>query len=189
MASSDAELFLALKSALEGMGVRWYLFGALAALLHGAERFTADVDVTVELAERPTSELVEAFVSAGFSPRFADGTFIERTRVIPFVHDASGMPVDVVLAGPGIESTFFDGVVERTIDGVTLRVARVEDLVVMKVLAGRPKDLEDVVAVVSANAEHFDEVHTRRLLSLLEEALDQSDLVPLLEQTLRRVRR
>jgi hypothetical protein len=98
------------------------------------------------------------------------------------------MPVDVVLAGPGIEAEFLDGAVERTVEGVTVPVARAEDLVVMKILAGRPTDLEDVVAVLAANEGHFDEARSRNLLSLLEEALDQSDLLPSFENALRRSR-
>ena len=55
---------------------------------------------------------------------------------------------------------------------------KAEDIVVMKILSGRPKDLEDVEAILIAQASAFDEQRTRQLLGRLQEALDQSDLVP-----------
>ena len=126
MPSPDAELLGALKSALGSLGVRWYVFGAQAAILHGAARFTEDFDVTVELGALPTASVVAAFVQAGFAPRCADAAFVEQTRVVPFVHEPTGIPVDVVLAGPGIETEFLDGAVDRTVEDVTVPVARAD---------------------------------------------------------------
>ncbi len=41
--------------------------------------------------------------------------FVETTRVLPFVHRVSRIPVDVVLAGPGLEEQFFDGTREQIV--------------------------------------------------------------------------
>jgi len=49
MPSPVAELLADLAGALHGLGVSWFLFGAQTAILHGAARLTADVDVTVRL--------------------------------------------------------------------------------------------------------------------------------------------
>jgi hypothetical protein len=181
MASPDAELYAALRRALAPLDLRWYLFGAQAAILYGAARFTEDFDVTVEIGTTETSTLVAALENQGFTPRVRDAGFIEQTRVIPFLHESTKTPVDVVLAGPGIEEVFFDGIRLIEIEGETIPVASPEDLVVMKVLAGRPKDLEDVVAILAAQ-ENFDASRTRQLLELLEQALDQSDLLPTFER-------
>ena len=40
--------------------------------------------------------------------------FIRRTRVVPFVDSATGMPLDIVLAGSGLEDEFLERV--RTVD-------------------------------------------------------------------------
>ena len=58
MRSPVADLLADLSHALEGLGVRWYLFGAQAAIVHGAARLTADVDVTVQRTQpTPTLDL------------------------------------------------------------------------------------------------------------------------------------
>lgn len=88
------------------------------------------------------------------------------------------MPVDVVLAGPGLEDQFFDRVESRDVDGVPVRLASPEDIIVMKVLAGRPKDVDDVTAVVAAYATRLDRAYIEATLSALEQGLGQSNLRP-----------
>jgi hypothetical protein len=189
MRSPVADLLADLASGLDEAGVGWYLFGARAAILHGVARLTADVDVTVRLPDSASpGSLVAALEHAGFRPRVTDAGFIARTRVIPFVHAATTLPLDVVLAGPGLEDRFFERSSVHTIEGVRVPVASAEDLVVMKVLAARPKDLDDVTAIAAAYGEALDVVYVRETLRLVEEALGQGDLVPAFEQALERSR-
>jgi hypothetical protein len=61
-------------------------------------------------------------------------------------------------------------------------VAAPDDLVVMKVLAGRPQDLEDVVAILAAQGLRLDLERATATLRLLEQALKRRDLLPRLEQ-------
>ena len=165
MPSPVAELLAELARGFDELGVAWFLFGARAAILHGVARLTADVDVTVRLPEDVSNEvLVSALETRGFRARLTDRAFIERTRVIPFVHLATSLPVDVVLAGPGLEDRFFDRAIVLTIDGVRVPVASAEDVVVMKLLAGRAKDIEDVVAIVASYGKTLDTDYVRQTL-------------------------
>ena len=68
-------------------------------------------------------------------------------------HSASGMPLGVVLAGPGLEEQFLDRVAAVQIGDFTVPVISPEDLVVTKVLAGREKDVGDIRGVLHARAE------------------------------------
>ena len=95
------------------------------------------------------------------------------------------MPLDVVLAGPGIEERCLARARLLAVDDVTVPVASPEDIVVMKVLAGRAKDIDNAGAILAAN-DRRDLVELWRTLRLLEEALDQGDLVPELERLLAR---
>ena len=108
---------------------------------------------------------------------------------MPFVHAATELPLDVVLAGPGLEDQFFERAVTLDLDGVSVPVAAAEDIIVMKVLAGRPKDLDDVVAIAAAQGPALDEAAVRRTLAELEAALDQRDLMPAFDLALTRARR
>ena len=183
-ASPLADLLADLDSALTALGIRWYLFGAQAAILYGVVRLTADVDVTVDAGSLANADLVAHLGGRGFELRVPDaGAFVEKTRVLPLVHAKSRIPVDVVLAGPGLEELFFSRVEERNVGGVRIPVAAAEDIVTMKVLAGRLKDLDDVVSILRACSLDADRV--RSTLRLLEQALDRRDLLDEFERLLR----
>jgi hypothetical protein len=97
------------------------------------------------------------------------------------------MPVDIVLAGPGPEELFLRRRRRRQIEGVTVFVASPEDIVVMKMLAGRGKDEDDTLAIL-ATQTRLRIAGIRSTLGLLERALGQSDLRPRFEQLLARAR-
>ena len=181
-ASDPASLLRALAQALHTHGCRWYLFGAQAVTLWGRPRLTTDVDVTVEIASDGSAALVAALSAAGFrlSEAFSD-EFVRSTRVLPLIHIDSTMPLDVVLAGPGLEEQFLDRVVAVQVGDFTVPVISPEDLVVTKVLAGREKDVGDIRGILHARADSLDVDYIRRTLRVIEEALGQSDLMPLFE--------
>lgn len=83
MPSPVGELLPALARAMAEARVEWYLFGAQAAILHGAARLTADVDVTIRLHPATLDSLVQALERHGFGLRTRDQDLIERTRVVP----------------------------------------------------------------------------------------------------------
>lgn len=157
--------------------LRWYLFGAQAVAAHGVPRSTDDIDLTVELGERSLSELTGPLAKAGFQPLIADLAFAAETRVFPVHHRASGWNLDIVLAGPGIEETILSEVVRFRVGATEIPVISVENLVALKILAGRPRDLEDIRGLL--RVAELDDTTVLRTLGALEAALDQSDLVPL----------
>jgi len=175
---------------LQHLGAGWYVFGAQAVLLWGRPRFTADVDVTVRLDPERSRQFVAAMEEAGFALRVsATDDFAATTRVLPFVHAATGLPLDIVLAGPGLEERFISRAVPVDLGaGVPVPVICAEDLVVTKILAGRPKDIEDVRSVLLERLDRLDVASIRETLGLLEEALSVGDLVPAFEGELARAR-
>jgi hypothetical protein len=188
--TAPADLIAALAEALAAAGARWYLFGAQAALIWGRPRLTADVDVTVRLDPEDPDALVRTLERHGFRLRVdpADD-FVRRTRVLPFVFTPNGLPVDVVLAGPGIEELFLSRAVPVRLGSVTVPVISPEDLIVTKILAGRPKDVEDVRGILFERLPQLDLTAIRSTLGLLEAALSQSDLQPAFEAELARAQR
>lgn len=188
--SPVADLLEDLGAALDTLGVRWYLFGAQAAILYGVARLTADVDVTVQVpAHQSVPTWMPTLAAQRFQPRFTDPAFLAQTRVVPLVHEPSGLPVDLVLAGPGLEEEFLARARRLAVDDVVVPVVDVSDLVVLKVLAARAKDLEDVTTLLAVQSDRIDDDRVREVLTLLEEALGQSDLVPTFERLLAAARR
>jgi hypothetical protein len=153
------------------------VFGAQAVIAYGVPRLSADVDVTLDLVPQEPDRFVREMELAGFVLRVKDPDFVRRTRVMPFVHVATAMPLDVVLAGSGLEDEFLERAKAADFGGARVPLIDREDLIVTKILAGRPKDLEDARGVWRLHHQALDEGRIRRILTLLEEALCQSDLV------------
>ncbi len=160
----------------------WYLFGAQAAILWGSPRLSADVDVTATIEPKAIDLFVERMRKHGFHLLFDDSDFLTRTRVLPFVHRRTRMPLDVVLAGPGLEEEFLRRAIPVDIRDAQIPVISPEDLIITKVLAGRAKDTEDIRGVIQERKASLDVERIRTVLRLLEQALGQSDLLPAFER-------
>jgi hypothetical protein len=187
--SPVADLLGDLSRAFAALDVPWYLFGAQAAILYGVARLTADVDVTARVPlHTPAAKWIATIEQHGFDCRSSDPLFVEHSRVIPMLHRRTGLLVDIVLAGPGLEDEFLMRAVTQTIDGISIPVIEVSDLVILKVLAGRPKDADDVVTLLRVHDDAIEDVRIRHVLGMLEQALGQSDLLPAFEQALRTAR-
>jgi len=143
------------------------------------------VDVTLALVPDTPERFARDMEAGGFALRVPDPAFVRRTRVMPFIHVATGMPLDVVLAGSGLEDEFLDRAVPTDVGGIAVPVIEVSDLIVAKVLAGRSKDLDDATALWGLHGHTLDAERIRRLLRPLEEALGQSDLVSSFESIAR----
>ena len=179
------ELLTALSGVLNRWG-RWYVFGAQAVTAYGVPRLSADVDVTVKIVPDDPDRFVRDMEAAGFALRVDDPDFVRRTRVMPFVHTATAMPLDVVLAGSGLEDEFLDRARATDVGGTTVPLIDLQDLIVAKILAGRPKDLEDAQSLWRVHGPGLDDSRIRGMLWLLEEALGQSDLLSGFESISRR---
>ena len=178
------ELLTALSQVLSRWG-RWYVFGAQAVIAYGVPRLSADVDVTVDLVPNEPERFAREMEAAGFALRVDDPDFVRRTRVMPFVHVPTAMPLDVVLAGSGLEDEFLGRARAVGFSGTTVPLIDPEDLIIAKVLAGRAKDIDDAHGVWRLHGRDLDAGRIRRILRLLEEALSQSDLLSSFESILR----
>ena len=155
----------------------WYLFGAQAVIAHGVPRLSADVDVTLRMQPNDPLAFTRDMHRAGFDAAVDDPEFVRKTRVLPFVHRQTAMPLDVVLASSGLEDEFLARAKPANVGGATVPLIDVEDLIVAKVLAGREKDIEDARNLWRVRGSGLDADRVRGVLRLLEEALGQGDLV------------
>ena len=183
------ELYRSLQSAFDSLNIPWYLFGAQAAILYGAARLTADVDITVSLRDHSLTELISALKQAGFDTRISDAEqFAEQNRVLLLVHAPSRMPIDIIIAGPGPEEAILARRRKLSVGGIQIPVACPEDLIVMKLLAGRSKDLDDISSMLVTLLPELDLALIERFLQEFESALDRNDLWTQLQILLDRAR-
>jgi hypothetical protein len=89
-------------------------------------------------------------------------------------------------AGSGLEDEFLDRARAVDVGGAIVPLIDPEDLIIAKVLAGRPKDMEDAHGLWRLRGRELDVGRIRGTLRLLEEALTQSDLLSAFESILGR---
>lgn len=143
---------------LDRLGIRWVVFGALAANLYRAEtRFTQDLDLLLQDAGPGVAALEAALASSGWRVRRAipDGSML-RAR-----HAEHG-DVDLVVAETPYQHEALARAREEVLaDGTRLRALAVEDVVLHKLIAGRTRDLADVESILDA-APPMDEAYLER---------------------------
>ena len=181
--SAVADTLGVLVRVLDSRRIGWFVFGAQAVAVRGAPRATQDVDITVQIERSRLRELIDALAAEGLRHRYPDiaDELLDRGAVLPLIHTC-GMEVDLVVAGSGLEALALGRATRVAIEGVEVPVAHATDLVVMKVLSGRGKDLDDVRSLLASGDVDQDEA--RDLLGQLQRALAQSDLLPRLEEAI-----
>ncbi len=152
--------------ALDESGARYVVVGGLAVVLHGHARLTADVDLVVDLSPGEAIRPVAALTRLGMVPRapvdardFADPDarrrWIEEKGMKVFSMWDPRAPlreVDLFVEPPIEFDDLWARAVAVMVAGQRVRVASLQDLLMMKRLAGRPKDLEDIAALTALAA-------------------------------------
>lgn len=142
---------------LEHDGLPFMLIGGQAVLLHGRPRLTEDIDVTLGADPSRLPDVLAVCVRLRLTPLPADvAAFIADTFVLPARHDGSGIRVDFIFSTTEYERQAIARAVRVEMAGVRVPFATAEDLVIHKVFAGRPRDLEDARMVVERQGSALD---------------------------------
>jgi len=164
------------------------VIGGVAASLLGRPRLTRDVDATVLLGDRDTGTFAARGLAWGFRPRTEDAlTFARSSRVLLLTHDPSGLDLDLSLGVLPFEEQMTANATVRSVEGIAVPLPRPEDLVVMKAVAGRPKDRDDIEAVLEAHPS-TDLARVRFWVAQFAEALEMPEMLADLERQLARRR-
>ncbi len=144
MATDLFDALFEVTAALERGGVEYALVGGLAVAVHGAPRATTDIDLLV--APDDAEEAVVIAKRTGFQfealpHQFNDGM---RLRRVTRIDAGESLTVDFMLADPPLQPAWHSRERYDAGDGRTLWVVGREELIAMKVQAGRAKDLADI---------------------------------------------
>lgn len=142
---------------LQARRLPFMLIGGQAVLLHGRPRLTEDIDVTLGAGPEAWRSVREVCDELGLTPLPQDlEGFVRDTFVLPARHGATGIRVDFIFSKTAYERQAIDRAVPVTLGRVTVPFAAAEDLILHKLFAGRPRDLEDVAGVVRRKGAELD---------------------------------
>src|SRR5262249_4661799 len=127
---------------LESLHIAYAIIGGIANAIWGEPRATIDVDVTVSVKETHLGATIAAIVSR-LTPAVADPVaFVQETRVLP-LDTVDGVRIDVIFALLPFELEAIERSKEVSIAGRMVHVVTAEDLILMKIISDRPRDLTD----------------------------------------------
>ncbi|MBI5546972.1 MAG: nucleotidyltransferase [Deltaproteobacteria bacterium] len=152
--SSFREALQAVERFLDASGRPAAVIGGVAVIAYGFARSTVDIDASVAIEPDELRWLLEVAHKQGLVERVADAeAFARENLVLLLEHRGSRTPVDISLALQPFEVEALAAATTVLFGGVRIRVPRLSDLVVYKMVAGRPQDLRDVEVLLSAKAE------------------------------------
>lgn len=166
----------------EKQNVPYLLIGGIAVSIQGVPRPTHDLDFTISLERSQLPKIFDAARQLGYSvsSEYASG-WVDTVAGMPLVRmrqwvTGKAIDIDVFLA----ESEFQDSLVARRVraevEGISTWISSPEDLILLKILAGRPRDFGDVADILFVQGQ-LDEKYMRHwgeklgILQLLEKAL------------------
>ena len=160
MTSDSFDPVLALQT-LDRHGVRFVVIGGIGARLHGSPTVTRDTDICYERSPENLERLAAALEELGARPRGVDEDvqFLLDAKTLAagdhFTFRTRAGDFDVLGTPAGVEG--FGELAERAqrfdIDGITVLVASIDDLIRMKRAAGRAKDLIEVEVLSAVRDE------------------------------------
>lgn len=163
-----------LEQALQPLEGRFMLIGGLAVVLRGFPRHTDDIDIAVLGAETSVQRLVELLSGQGFVPRIDNAvSFAEQNQVLLYRHEETGIDLDVSFAWLPFEEEAIAAAQIVDIEGLTLPVARVEDLLIYKAVAWRERDRRDICELVQLYRGELDLDRVRSLVGEFGEVIDE----------------
>jgi predicted nucleotidyltransferase len=166
----------ALQNLLSQFNDQGVIIGGVAASLLGTPRYTVDLDAVFLLSLEDIPNLLAEAARQGIEPRVSDpAAFARKSRVLLLRHTASGTDIDLSLGILPFEIEMVERSSMVDIGSIQLRLPTPEDLIIMKAVAHRPKDLDDIQAIANSHP-NLNKERIRFWVDQFGEALDMPGL-------------
>jgi hypothetical protein len=141
--------FRAVASALEDEGIPYATIGALGRAVWSRPRATTDIDLAVASDAALWPRILAALSRLGLAltQQTPPG---EEPPDTAFFRVPGGVRVDLLIAKTEFEKEVLARRIKIDFLGTAVWVATPEDLVIYKLIAGRPRDLTDIAEILSA---------------------------------------
>jgi hypothetical protein len=165
------------------------IIGGVAVIAAGVPRQTIDIDATVLGRDVDLDIAISIFARHGIAPRIKDAREFARERqVLLLQHGQSGVTIEVSFAWLPFEEEALFHAREIELDGIRLRVARPEDLIIYKAAAWRDRDRSDVERLLVLHGRDIDLDRVRTLVAEIASVLDDPERMAAFDQIVARAR-
>ncbi|MCX6039501.1 MAG: nucleotidyl transferase AbiEii/AbiGii toxin family protein [Chloroflexi bacterium] len=155
---------------------RGVIIGGIAVSLLGKPRYTEDLDAMFLLSINDIPRFLGAAKEEGIEPRQEDTTeFARKNRVLLLRHVASDINIDISLGILSFEEEVVERSTVKSVASLLVRLPTPEDLIIMKAIAHRLKDLNDIQAIVQKHPD-LDFTRIEHWVRSFAEALEEPEL-------------
>jgi hypothetical protein len=169
----------------ERLDLPYVVMGGIAVRFYGIPRATYDVDFTVAIERNRLPELYQSVCKLGYTvPEAYETGWIDHVAGMPLVKarlylEGRGIDIDMFLAESRFQQQLLAHRRQDVLDGVPIWLVAPEDLILLKLIAGRPRDFADIGDIFFTQGT-LDEAYLRHwaeslgTLSQLEQVLRQA---------------
>lgn len=144
----------ALNRLFQNFDQRGVIIGGVAVGLLGKPRYTADVDAVVLLSTKKISNFLQLAHAENIVPRIENAEdFARKSRVLLLKYAPTETEIDISLGIMPFEEEMIERGEIKSFANLSARLPTPEDLIIMKAIAHRPKDLEDIRTIVDKNPD------------------------------------
>ncbi len=166
----------AIQRLLEKFDNRGVIIGGVAVGFLGRPRFTEDVDAMFLLSTHDITQFLEAAKAENIQPRISNAEeFARKSRVLLLQHSPTETNIDISLGILPFEEEMVERGIVQSTSTLSIRLPTPEDLIIMKAIAHRPKDLEDIRTVVDKNPK-LDVARIEKWVKSFAEVLEMPSL-------------
>lgn len=139
---------------LEQRQIPYMIIGGQAVLIYGEPRLTRDIDVTLGVGPERLADLL-AFAEASDWRVLVEKPqeFVQRSMVLPCLDPQSDIRIDFIFSHSEYEQQAMKRVRRVEIGNAAVCFASAEDVIVHKIVAGRPRDLDDARSILLKKAD------------------------------------
>lgn len=164
---------------------RGVIIGGIAVGFLGKPRFTSDVDAMFLLSTQDIAKFLEAASAENIHPRIQNAEeFARKNRILLLKHVPTETDIDVSLGILPFEEEMVERGSTKSFANLSIRLPTPEDLVIMKAIAHRPKDLEDIRTIVEIYP-NLDVERIKQWVKDFGEVLEMPELLDLVKSLLK----
>ena len=176
------ELLSRIGASLDKRRLPYMIIGGQAVLLHGAPRLTRDIDIALGVNTDHLDELLSVVQELSVKPIPQDiESFVRETMVLPALDEPTGIRVDFIFSFTPYETEAITRAAKVKLLDQEVKFASPEDLIIHKIFAGRPRDIEDVRTIILKNPE-MDTQYIRGWLKEFNAASDEKSYLKTFEE-------
>ncbi len=157
---------------LKRQNVPYMIIGGLANAIWGHPRATLDIDVTIWVLDDQIHKLLSILEKKYVFMVEEPIDFISKTRVLP-IKNNENLRIDIIFGVLPFEKDAIDRSVEVKIGDTSIKFCTAEDLILLKIISERPKDLEDVRSLLHYQRDNLDYTYLEPRIMELSDLLDR----------------